>query len=100
MTCAREMVQQAPAVRAHVPQRPKKRSCLPLLAHPSALRSALFTWQLHEHEAYRGDRTKEALLAFADNLAPTAGAPHRKHMHLEAAPKSSGCNLAGAGLEV
>eukprot|EP00967_Tisochrysis_lutea_P067183 scaffold87708_cov26-Tisochrysis_lutea.AAC.2 len=51
--------------------------------------------QIHEHEAYRGDRTKEALLAFADTLVPSAGAPHRKHLHLEAAPKSSGCNMAG-----
>jgi len=51
--------------------------------------------QLHEHEAYRGDRTKEALLAFADNLVPSAGAPHKKHMHLESVPKGSGCNLAG-----
>ena len=29
-----------------------------------------------DHEAYRGDRTKEALLDFADSLAPSAGQPH------------------------
>lgn len=55
----------------------------------------VYIGRIHEHEAYRGDRTKEALLAFADTLVPSAGAPHRKHLHLEAAPKSSGCNMAG-----
>ena len=29
-----------------------------------------------DHEAYKGDRTKEALLTFADSLAPSAGQPH------------------------
>jgi hypothetical protein len=29
-----------------------------------------------EHESYRGDRTQASLLAFADNLAPSAGQPH------------------------
>eukprot|EP00195_Chlamydomonas_chlamydogama_P000232 CAMPEP_0202921332 /NCGR_PEP_ID=MMETSP1392-20130828/77335_1 /ASSEMBLY_ACC=CAM_ASM_000868 /TAXON_ID=225041 /ORGANISM="Chlamydomonas chlamydogama, Strain SAG 11-48b" /LENGTH=565 /DNA_ID=CAMNT_0049614897 /DNA_START=237 /DNA_END=1936 /DNA_ORIENTATION=- len=50
---------------------------------------------MHEHEAYTGDRTKEALVSFADNLVPSAGQPHRKHADLSSAPKSSGCNLAG-----
>jgi hypothetical protein len=40
---------------------------------------------LHLHLA--GDRTKEALLAFADALVPSAGQPHRKHHALQAAPK-------------
>jgi hypothetical protein len=74
------------------------------------------------HEAYKGDRTKDALVAFADALAPTAGATHaaevaaahggaaaarggaaaaKPHVEgvtgvLQGAPKSAGCNLAGA----
>ena len=51
--------------------------------------------QRQDHEAYTGDRTKEALVAFADALIPSAGQPHVKHADLEAAPKSSGCNMAG-----
>ncbi|KAG2482258.1 hypothetical protein HYH03_018802 [Edaphochlamys debaryana] len=50
---------------------------------------------MHEHEAYMGDRTKEALVAFADSLVPSAGQPHRKHVALSQAPKNPGCNLAG-----
>uniref|UniRef100_A0A383W9Z7 Thioredoxin domain-containing protein n=1 Tax=Tetradesmus obliquus TaxID=3088 RepID=A0A383W9Z7_TETOB len=49
----------------------------------------------HEHEAYTGDRTKDALVAFADTLVPSAGQPYLKHGDLAAAPKTSGCNLAG-----
>lgn len=51
--------------------------------------------QMHEHEAYTGDRTKEALVSFADSLVPSAGQPHRKHTDLQSAPKTSGCNMAG-----
>jgi hypothetical protein len=51
--------------------------------------------QMHDHESYTGDRTKEALVAFADSLVPSAGQPHRKHANLDSAPKSSGCNMAG-----
>lgn len=29
-----------------------------------------------EHESYRGDRTQTSLLAFADNLVPSAGQAH------------------------
>jgi len=61
----------------------------------NSLHLPLLCLQLHEHEAYRGDRTKEALLTFADNLVPTAGEPHRRHAHLESAPKGKGCNMAG-----
>jgi len=50
---------------------------------------------MHEHEAYTGDRTKEALVAFADSLVPSAGSPHTKHALLQAAPRTAGCNLAG-----
>lgn len=50
---------------------------------------------MHEHESYMGDRTKEALVQFADNLVPSAGQPHRKLAGLTAAPKTPGCNLAG-----
>mmetsp|Transcript_19130 Transcript_19130/g.32871 ORF Transcript_19130/g.32871 Transcript_19130/m.32871 type:complete len:478 (+) Transcript_19130:28-1461(+) len=51
--------------------------------------------QMHDHEAYTGDRTKEALVGFADSLVPSAGQPHHKHENLTSAPKSSGCNMAG-----
>ena len=51
---------------------------------------------LHEHEAYTGDRTKEALVSFAESLVPSAGQPHRKHADLTSAPKALGCNMAGA----
>jgi hypothetical protein len=49
----------------------------------------------HQHESYLGDRTKEALEAFADSLVPSAGLPHARHGQLVAAPKVHGCNLAG-----
>ena len=51
---------------------------------------------MSEHEAYTGDRTKEALVGFADSLIPSAGQPHRKHADLASAPRSLGCNMAGA----
>ena len=50
---------------------------------------------MHDHEAYTGDRTKEALVSFADALIPSAGQPHRKHADLTVSPKSMGCNMAG-----
>eukprot|EP00197_Chlamydomonas_leiostraca_P009725 CAMPEP_0202865692 /NCGR_PEP_ID=MMETSP1391-20130828/6300_1 /ASSEMBLY_ACC=CAM_ASM_000867 /TAXON_ID=1034604 /ORGANISM="Chlamydomonas leiostraca, Strain SAG 11-49" /LENGTH=473 /DNA_ID=CAMNT_0049545559 /DNA_START=97 /DNA_END=1518 /DNA_ORIENTATION=- len=50
---------------------------------------------MHDHEAYNGDRTKEALVAFAEALIPSAGQPHRKHHDLSSAPRTSGCNMAG-----
>lgn len=31
---------------------------------------------VQDHESYRGDRTRESLLQFADNLVPSAGQPH------------------------
>ncbi|KAF8062775.1 PDIL5-4 [Scenedesmus sp. PABB004] len=49
----------------------------------------------HEHEAYTGDRTKEALVAFADSLVPSAGQPFVRHSQLEGAPHVSGCQVAG-----
>lgn len=49
----------------------------------------------HEHEAYTGDRTKEALLTFAEQLAASAGQPKKEHAQLTKAPRVSGCNLAG-----
>ncbi len=39
-----------------------------------------------EHESYRGDRTQASLLAFADNLAPSAGQPHH---YIRRAPHSN-----------
>jgi len=53
---------------------------------------------MREHEAYTGDRTKEALVAFADSLVPSAGSPHTKNALLTAAPRTAGCNLAGFAL--
>ena len=34
------------------------------------------THGMRDHESYRGDRTTDALLAFAENLVPSAGQPH------------------------
>eukprot|EP00891_Asterochloris_glomerata_P001965 jgi/Astpho2/1965/Aster-00474 len=48
-----------------------------------------------EHEAYRGDRTEESLLAFADTLAPTAGQPHYYIRGVNRVAKSTGCALSG-----
>jgi hypothetical protein len=47
------------------------------------------------HPPPPGDRTKEALVRFADTLVPSAGQPHVKHGQLTSAPKTSGCNMAG-----
>jgi len=57
--------------------------------------NVLDTAGMHEHEAYTGDRTLQALTDFADALVPSAGQPHIKHGKLAAAPKTSGCNMAG-----
>lgn len=46
-------------------------------------------------QAYMGDRTKDALVAFADSLVPSAGQPHLRHGQLKAAPRTPGCNVAG-----
>lgn len=48
-----------------------------------------------DHEAYRGDRTKEALLSFADNLAASAGAPHEYVRGVTRMAASPGCGLSG-----
>lgn len=50
-----------------------------------------------EHEAYFGDRTKDALVKLADELVPTAGQPHNaaKIDGVEVAARSNGCNFAG-----
>lgn len=49
----------------------------------------------HEHEAYYGNRTREALNALADELAPTAGMPHVVVSGLAKTSKSPGCNFSG-----
>jgi thiol-disulfide isomerase/thioredoxin len=52
---------------------------------------------MHEHLAYYGDRTTEALLEMADNLAASAGAPHHV-ARIEGVGKlsrSAGCNFSG-----
>jgi hypothetical protein len=49
----------------------------------------------HQHESYLGDRTKHELVAFADSLVLSAGAPHAQKGQLVAAPRVHGCNLAG-----
>lgn len=108
-------MEQLPAPRVLVPHHPAALEPTPLAGlgrpcprapHPRARPSAccprparaLRPLQTHEHEAYTGNRTKQALVEFADNLVPGAGQPHRKHMHLAAAPKSSGCNMAGGAI--
>lgn len=48
-----------------------------------------------EHESYRGDRTKEALLEFAEALVPSAGQPHRYIRGVTRMAKTPGCNLSG-----
>jgi hypothetical protein len=50
---------------------------------------------MHDHEAYTGDRTKEALVAFGESLVPSAGLPLRKHADIASVPKAGGCNMAG-----
>lgn len=48
-----------------------------------------------DHEAYRGERTKDALLTFADNLATSAGAPHEYVRGVTRMAASPGCGLSG-----
>ena len=48
------------------------------------------------NQKHKGDRTKEALTSFAESLVPSAGQPHVRHGQLRKAPKTPGCNLAGA----
>lgn len=50
---------------------------------------------MHEHEAYRGDRTKDSLLEFAEALVPSAGQPHRYIRGVTRIAKTPGCNLSG-----
>jgi thiol-disulfide isomerase/thioredoxin len=50
---------------------------------------------VHEHEAYRGDRTKDSLLEFAEALVPSAGQPHRYVKGVTRMAKTPGCNLSG-----
>lgn len=46
-------------------------------------------------DASAGDRTKEALLEFAEALVPSAGQPHRYIRGVTRIAKSTGCNLSG-----
>ncbi|GMH43496.1 hypothetical protein BSKO_11418 [Bryopsis sp. KO-2023] len=55
----------------------------------------IYVQGMHEHEAYVGDRTKGALVSFAESLVPSAGNPHAHHPQTEKRAKSSGCNMAG-----
>jgi len=43
-----------------------------------------------------GDRTKDALLEFAEALVPSAGQPHRYIRGVTRIAKTPGCNLSGA----
>jgi len=49
----------------------------------------------HGHESYIGDRTKTAIVAFAESLVPSAGNPHTYHPETQKLTKHDGCNLAG-----
>lgn len=55
----------------------------------------IYIMGMHDHEAYTGDRTKEALIAFADSLVPSAGMPHAKVNSVASVARVAGCNLAG-----
>ena len=44
-----------------------------------------------------GDRTKEALIEFAEALVPSAGQPHRYIRGVTRIAKTPGCNLSGTG---
>ncbi|KAK9832652.1 hypothetical protein WJX81_007592 [Elliptochloris bilobata] len=48
-----------------------------------------------DHEAYIGDRTYDSLLAFAENLAVSAGQPHHYVRGVTRMAKTSGCALSG-----
>lgn len=41
---------------------------------------------MRDHESYRGDRTTQALLDFADSLVPSAGQPHYYVRQVHALP--------------
>lgn len=49
----------------------------------------------HLHESYIGDRTKEALVKFAESLIPSAGNPHVAHPETQKMTSHAGCNLSG-----
>jgi thiol-disulfide isomerase/thioredoxin len=55
----------------------------------------IFAHGFKEHESYKGDRTKESLLSFADTLVPSAGQPHYYIRGVTRVAKSSGCQLSG-----
>ena len=48
-----------------------------------------------DHESYRGDRTKESLLSFADGLAASAGSPHEHIRGVTRQAAAPGCALSG-----
>ena len=48
-----------------------------------------------DHESYRGDRTKESLLSFADGLAASAGSPHEHVRGVSRQAAAPGCALSG-----
>lgn len=50
---------------------------------------------MHEHESYVGDRTKDAMVKFAESLVPSAGNAHGNHPQTKKLTKSTGCNMAG-----
>lgn len=50
------------------------------------------------HESYVGDRTKEALVRFAESLVPSAGNPDAYHQEIQKLAKHDGCNLAGTSI--
>ncbi|KAK9838766.1 hypothetical protein WJX74_002928 [Apatococcus lobatus] len=50
---------------------------------------------MKDHESYRGDRTTQALLDFADSLVPSAGQPHYYVRGVTRFAKTPGCALSG-----
>lgn len=55
----------------------------------------IYVQQRHVHESYVGDRTKEAIVKFAESLVPSAGMPHVYHPETQKLSAHAGCNLAG-----
>ena len=50
---------------------------------------------VHEHLAYYGDRTTDALLTMAEGLATSVGKPHHTVEHVALLSRSPGCNFSG-----
>lgn len=51
---------------------------------------------MHDHEAYHGDRSKEAIIKFAESLVESADNPKARLAGVKTlSNQATGCNLAG-----